>query len=208
MTTTTKLIRASMLAAPLALMAGASHAGGLAEPVATPAPTPAPVMVSPAPIRTGGDWTGFYGGGQLGFGQLDADPLTEDPDGLTYGVHGGYLYDLGTWVVGGELDIDGTNIEDETANVTLDSVARAKVRVGYDGGTWMPYVTGGIAQASTSGDVEGSDTGAFGGIGLDYDLGGGLRVGGEILQHQFEDFDGNGFDIDATTASARVSFSF
>jgi opacity protein-like surface antigen len=156
----------------------------------------------------GGDWTGFYGGAQLGYGQLTADPLTEDPDGLTFGLHGGYLYDLGTWVVGGEVDFDGSNIEDATADVALDSVVRAKLRLGYDGGNWMPYLTGGIAQATTSGAVDGSDTGSFGGVGLDYQLSNNMRIGGEILQHQFEDFDGNGFDIDATTASARVSFSF
>jgi len=208
MKTRNTLIRTSMLAAPLALAAGVSHAGGLAEPVVTPAPAPAPMVAPAAPARMGGDWTGFYAGGQLGYGQLDADPLTEDPDGLTFGAHAGYLYDFGSWVLGGEFDIDGADIEDDAADVALDAVARAKVRFGYDAGNWLPYVTGGIAQASTSGAVDGEDTGAFGGVGLDYQISDSVRIGGEILQHQFEDFDDNGFDIDATTASARVSFRF
>ncbi|WP_341365646.1 porin family protein [Yoonia sp. BS5-3] len=206
MKSTFKMARTSMMAAPLIAVAGMASAGGLSEPVA--APTPVPVAPAPVPVAPISDWTGFYAGGQLGFGQLDSDDLTEDPDGLLYGVHGGYLYDLGSWIIGGELDIDGTEIEDETADVALDSVARAKLRVGYDAGNWLPYVTGGIAQASTSGAVDGEDTGSFGGLGVEYRISDSMRVGGEVLQHQFEDFDGTGIDIDATTATARVSFQF
>jgi len=35
-----------------------------------------------------------------------------------------------------------------------------------------------------------------------------MRFGAEVLQHQFDDFDGSGNDIDATTLAARVSFNF
>lgn len=204
MKTTLRTIRTSMIAAPLALAAGMASAGGLAEPVMTPAPAPVP---APAPIMTGSDWTGFYAGGQLGYGELDSDALGDDTNGLTYGAHAGYLYDLGSIVLGAELDIDGTEIEDEDADIALDSVARAKLRVGYDAGNFMPYLTGGIAQASTSGALDESDTGTFGGIGLTYQATESIRVGAEVLQHQFDDF-ADVADIDATTASARVSFSF
>lgn len=206
MKTTFKIVRTSMLAAPLIAAAGIASAGGLTEPVTAPAPIP--VAPTPVPVAPISDWTGFYAGGQLGYGQLDSDALTEDPDGLLYGAHAGYLYDFGSWVIGGELDIDGTEIEDETADVALDTVARAKLRVGYDAGNWLPYVTGGIAQATTSGSLDADDTGSFGGVGLEYRVSDSMRVGGEILQHQFDDFDDTGIDIDATTATARVSFQF
>ena len=209
MKTTFKIARTSMLAAPLAVVAGMASAGGLSDPVVAPAPVP--IAPAPVPVMTGSDWSGFYAGGQIGYGQLDADALTEDPAGLTYGAHAGYLYDFGQWVVGGELDIDGTEIEDETADVALDTVTRAKLRLGYDAGSWLPYVTGGIAQARTSSDADAFDTddsGAFGGVGVEYRISPSLRVGGEVLQHQFEDFNDTGVDIDATTASARVSFQF
>ena len=205
MTTTYKMVRTSILAAPLALAAGMASAGGLSEPVETVAPTPMPVA---APVMTGSDWTGFYAGGQLGYGQLDSDDLTEDPDGLTYGAHAGYLYDMGSWVLGAELDIDGTEIEDETAEVAVDAITRAKLRVGYDAGNWLPYVTAGVAQARVSGSLDADDTGGFAGLGAEYRVSDSIRVGAEVLQHQFEDFDGSGVDIDATTAAARVSFQF
>jgi outer membrane immunogenic protein len=208
MKTTFKMARASMLAAPLAIVAGMAAAGGLADPVIAPAP----VAVAPAPAPLpGSDWTGFYAGAQLGYGQLDSDTLTEDPDGLLYGAHAGYLYDFGSWVVGAELDIDGTDIEDETADVAVDTITRAKLRLGYDAGNWLPYVTAGVAQVRTSSDAaafDTDDTGPFGGVGVEYRLNDSIRIGGEVLQHQFEDYDGTGVDIDATTAAARVSFQF
>jgi len=189
------------VAIPAMVAAGAAQAGGLSEPVAEPAPAPAPVM--PAPMATGADWTGFYVGGNLGYADLESDGLPEDFSGLTYGVHAGYLYDFGRAVLGGELEYDASNIDEE--DVELDSIARAKLRVGYDAGAFMPYLVGGVARATVS-DTE--DDGAFGGVGIDYAFSDSLRMGAEILQHEFDDFDGSGDDVSATTASARVSFRF
>ena len=192
-------------AVPAMLAAGAATAGGLSDAVVEPAP----VMVAPAPVvAPSNDWTGFYAGGQLGYGLGTSEAFDEDQDGALYGVHAGYLYDLGSWVVGGEVDYDLTDIEDEGSTIALDSVARAKLRLGYDAGSFMPYLTGGVAQATTSGGLEATDTGAFGGLGMDYMVSDSVRVGAEILQHQFEDFDGTGADVDATTASIRASFQF
>lgn len=204
---TFKIARTSMLAAPLALAAGMASAGGLSEPVAAPAPTPVPI--APAPVMMGSDWTGFYVGGQVGYGRVEADALTDDAEDLTYGAHAGYLYDLGSWVLGGEVDLDGTEISQD--DVDVDTVTRAKLRLGYDAGDFLPYVTGGIAQLRTSSSVDafdGDDTGGFAGLGLEYRVSPAIRVGGEVLQHQFEDYNGSGEDIDATTVAARVSFQF
>ena len=202
-----KTLNRLWLAVPVALAGTTAMAGGISEPIIAPAP--APVAVAPVVVPVGADWTGFYVGGNLGYGQVQSDALTEDVEGMTYGVHAGYLYDLGSFVVGGELEYDMTDIVDDGTDIALDSVARAKVRAGYDAGSFLPYVTAGIAQATTSGGLDATDTGAFAGIGLDYQMpGSALRVGAEVLQHQFEDFDGSGADIDATTASVRVGFTF
>ncbi|MEL6840331.1 MAG: outer membrane beta-barrel protein [Pseudomonadota bacterium] len=217
---TFKTVRASMLAAPLAVVAGMASAGGLSEPVEAPAPIP---VAPPPPVAVGTDWTGFYAGAQLGFGELDAelgdaDAISDDESGLLFGAHAGYLYDFGNIVLGGELDIDGSDIEpqidpaiaaDETFE--LDAVTRAKLLLGYDAGRFLPYVTGGVAQARTSSDVDavdGDDTGAFAGLGVKYLLSDSFMIGGEVLQHQFEDYITDDLDVDATTATLRASFRF
>lgn len=208
MKSTLKVARTSMFALPLVLIGGVAAAGGLAEPVVTPAPAPIP---APAPVAVGADWTGFYAGGQLGYGELDNDALDDDTSGAVYGVHAGYLYDLGSVVLGGEIDYDATNIESDApgAGVELDSVARAKLIAGYDAGQFMPYIAAGVAQATTSGAVDGDGTGNFAGLGVSYSYSDQIRFGAEVLQHQFDDFDDvDGLDIDATTATARVSFQF
>lgn len=69
-------------------------------------------MYTPAPVETytGGDWTGFYAGGQLGYADIDGTGAA-DGSGGTYGVHGGYNYDFGQFVLGGEVDYDKLDID-------------------------------------------------------------------------------------------------
>lgn len=200
------LMISALIAAPLSAVAGYATAGGLSEPVAAPAPVP---VAAPAPVSTGRDWTGFYAGGSLGYGALDVPGVDGDFEGLTYGAHVGYNYDLGNFVVGGELEAAFTNdfVNDGT-DLELDQVLRAKVRAGYDAGVYLPYVTAGWAQATVDGgaaDLE--DDGYFYGLGLDYAITDDVILGGEVLRHEFEDFDGAG-DVTADTFGLRVSYNF
>lgn len=195
-------------AAMLALVAGGpALAAGMDQPVAEPTVQPAPV--SPAPVAPASNWSGFYAGGQLGYGELTADPeLPDDMNGAIYGLHAGYMHDFGSIVAGAELDYDQTQLESDATGLALDSVARAKLRIGYDAGNLLPYLTAGVAQATTSGALDAEDQGNFAGIGAEYKVTDRIRVGGEILRHQFEDFDNSGIDVDATTGTARISFQF
>jgi outer membrane immunogenic protein len=204
----THVLRKTFFAAPLVLMAGMASAGGLAEPVETIAPTP---VAAPAPMMRGADWTGFYAGGQLGYGQLDPSITTAptSPDGATYGVHAGYNYDFGDVILGGELDYDATNISLTSPASDVQSVLRAKVRLGYDAGAYLPYATAGVARVYTDGALDGETDGNFYGLGLGYMVSDTMVIGGEVLQHTFEDLPNNpGVDTDVTTASVRVSFQF
>jgi opacity protein-like surface antigen len=201
-----------VLSALLAGTAGPAFAGALDR--AAPdlvAPAPPPVAAMPR-ASGGGGWTGLYGGVQLGYGTIDdrTDPATlgDEFDGATYGAHVGYLHEFGRVVVGGEFDLEGTNLEDGATGLEVDRLARAKLRLGYDAGRLLPYVTAGVVQATTGGLAELQDTGGVAGLGMDFQATDTMRVGAEVLHHRFEDFDDSGIDFDATTLSARVSFGF
>lgn len=196
------------LAASLSTLALAStaSAGGMAPAVVEPAQAPVP---APAPVVYGSDWTGFYAGAQVGYGKSKSPAFSQDIDGAVYGVHAGYNYDFGQYVLGGEVDYDKTNISDAAGSgIELDSVARLKLRAGYDAGSFLPYFTAGVAQAKTTGSLAATDTGNFYGLGVDYMVSPNVMVGGEVLKHKFSNFDNSGADVDATTLTARVSFKF
>lgn len=175
--------------------------GTLEAPIADPLPPTAP---PPAPVQTfGGDWTGAYGGVQLGYGDVDGTG-TADGDDALFGVHLGYDYDFGNFVLGGELDYDFADI-DLNGAATVDSVARLKLRAGYDFGRTLGYVTAGVADVDTS---IGSETGEFFGIGAAYQINDRYMVGAELLEHNFDDIAGSGVDADATTFTVRGSIRF
>lgn len=203
----TRFLTAALIAAPLAVAGSFAQAGGLAEPIVAPAPVA--VAPAPAPVSRGNDWTGFYAGGSLGYGDVDVDGLDGDFEGATFGAHVGYNYDLGSFVLGGELEAVGTNdFTSDEGGLELDNVLRAKVRAGYDGGSYLPYVTAGYVQAtvdSDDGDLD--DDGFFYGVGLDYAITDSILVGGEYLRHEFDDFD-DVADVDVDTFSLRVSYKF
>lgn len=189
-----------------ATWAGPVLAGALTEP----AVEPAPVMMAPTPLP-GGDWTGFYAGGQLGY--LDVEGKNQaagvDGDDVSYGVHFGYNYDFGLWVLGGELEYDWTDLDLTAGAATVgsvDSVWRAKLKGGYDFGDTLLYATAGYADVDTSlGDADGH----FYGLGVAYKVTEQFIVSGEVLRHEFDDIGGTaGLDADANSFSLRGSFRF
>jgi outer membrane immunogenic protein len=191
----------------LAAVAAPAFAGGPTEVIPEPVIAPAPVA---APVNTGGEWGGFYAGAGIGYGDIGSSTDTLDGDGILGGVQAGYRYDFGTAVVGGELEYDITDITLGAADTDqLNSVARLKAMAGADLGRFLVYGTAGYAYADA--DVGGAalaDDGWFAGLGADYALSDRLSVGAEALAHQFDDFDGSGVDLDATTVKARVNFRF
>ena len=204
---------------------GAAVAGGFA-PVAAQAPVTAPapaaVVVTPQAAPSG-DWTGFYLGGQLSYGQLgyeleDGDAGEAGFNGAQGGLHAGYMHDFGRIVAGAELAHDWTdfaidNEEEATfdAGADLEAVTRAGVRVGYDAGRVLPYVTGGYASASFSEELAGtgedSADGYYFGGGVEYAVTDSLSLGGEVLRHEF-DLDVEDLDTGLTTVGVRASYRF
>lgn len=202
------------------LGAAPAFAGGpvvVADEAVVSTPTP---MAQPA--AQGGEWGGFYGGAQLGYGTIDGEDnsvidnvLDLGGDGLIGGVHAGYRMDFGTFVAGAELAYDLTEISIDdavggtTASGNFDNMASLKLMGGVDLGQWLAYGTVGMSRvgADLSGALSGDETldGRFAGLGAEYALSEKLSVGGEVLQHSF---DNDTTDFDMTTVQARVSFRF
>ncbi len=196
----TFLASASIMAA---VAAAPAFAGGLADPVVEPAIQP----VAAAPIaRTTGNWGGFYAGGQAGYGTGSVG--SDDFDGGLVGAHMGYNLDLGGYVLGVELDGDLGKLKLDSGAGEIDQIIRLKGRAGVDMGQTMLYATAGVARARLDdGSSTTSDNGYFGGLGVDYAVTDSVIVGGELLQHRFDNF-GGGSSVDATTLRAKVSFRF
>ena len=156
-------------------------------------------------------------------GEDEDDFFDVDGDGVVGGAFAGYQYDFGNFVLGGEIDLNAANLdfdddsfydvfdyeEESDGGVSVDQIHRAKLRAGFDAGNALVYGVAGAAYAQA--DVFGedmSDTGYVVGAGVDYKVAPNVVVGGEVLYHQFDDFDDTGIDADVTTVQARVAYQF
>lgn len=180
-------------------------AGGPTVPATEPVIVPEPMPV----VAPSADWSGAYGGAQLGYGDVDSNGAGADGYGWLGGVHAGYRWDLGGTVLGVEGDYDAADLELGGGTGSLDSIARLKLSAGADLGSTLVYGTAGGAWADGNlAGVEGSGDGYFYGLGVTRALNDSWSVGAEVLQHTFDDFDGSGTDLDATTLTARASYNF
>jgi outer membrane immunogenic protein len=186
-------------AAVLGVLASQAMAGGPVvvideEPVAVAAPTP------------DYDWTGFYIGLGATSGNIGIDDAELDTSG--FAVQAGYLRDLGTFVVGGELQYSDADIDDTEASITS---TRAKLLGGYDAGRFLPYVFVGLSDIEISGDGDSvSDTTTNYGLGGRYAFGaeGNFVAGLEYLMEDTDDFDASGTDVDRDEVSLRFDYRF
>lgn len=192
------------LAAALTLLAAPLFAGG---PVIVPAD---PVIMAPPPPPAS-DWTGLYAGAQLGWGWasiVESGDPDIDGDGYVGGVHLGYNQDFGRIVAGIELDYNLAKIEfdNDDPDATINSLARLKLRAGYDAGSTLFYAAAGVAQAEAEGGASGS--GHLYGLGLEHRFSPRWSGGVEYLVHDFNDFYSGGIDLELQTLQARMSFKF
>ena len=173
------LAGAATLAASLSMMS--ANAADLQRPIPNPMPTKAPPYVAPEY-----DWTGFYvginGGGGWGRGFTELSHGF-DISGALVGGTAGYNVQLGHLVLGVEGDIDWSDLKGSTSangcvagcSVENKWLGTGRGRVGYAFGTFLPYVTGGVAV----GDVSASAAG-FSGMDstqVGWTAGGGLEYG-------------------------------
>lgn len=189
------------------LIAGSAIAGGYVEPVIE-----APVVAPVSPVAVS-DWSGFYVGGQIGSGKIteeDSEDVIvpvlyalgsfDDYDDYdAYGLHAGYLFDFGQYVLGAELDYnklawDGGG----DSNLT-----RLRARAGYDLGRVLPYLTAGVAHISDDFD---SETGVTYGLGVDFKATEQFSIGLEYSRSAFEVDSTRSFDHDMIQLRASYRF--
>jgi outer membrane immunogenic protein len=209
-----KLLLAGVAAAGLT-MAGAASAADL--PVRTMAPPP---MIAAVPVFT---WTGFYVGAQVGYGWADNGddfvpeafvvgpantlvPFTGafsrgDSDGFLAGVHAGYNFQFGQFVVGLEGDVEGVFADDDDDDpfrgvVLLDRNGQPIVyRFGAHGLDWAGSIRARAGFAFDRMLIYATGGWAFGGV-----------SGG--FGNRFDFFDDNGDDtIDGWTLGAGVEWA-
>jgi opacity protein-like surface antigen len=189
------------LATAIAALAAPAFAGNITPPVIETVVTAPP----PAPVAQTYDWTGGYVGVQLGYGKLDVSGGTaDDREGAIGGLHAGYDYDFGSYVLGASAAYNMADTDVNGANLS-----NVKARAGYKMGMGLLYATGGIGFASAEiGGVDRSDTGWVAGVGYDHMVTQNISVGGEVLYQQVTDFDGSGLDISGTTVQAKLAYRF
>ncbi len=205
-----KISLLALSAATLALAGTTAIAGGLNATVVEPAVVPAAIV--PVATIVPSDWSGFYAGGAVGTGSGDitdtdsGDVFAESDDLTSYGIYAGYNYDFGAYVLGGEASYDMIDIDQAPDEDVY--VARIGARAGYDAGAFLPYVSAGFAMLSIDNGTGSDDTGYYYGAGVDYRVTDSIVVGAQYLRHEFEDFDGQGFDYQADLAQIRVAYQF
>ena len=200
------MLRNAIATLSLALAGTAALSGNLTEPSVVE-PVAVPVMV---PVENAQDWTGFYVGGDVTRGDLQASSLSTNAGYEGFGVHAGYLHDFGSIVAGGEVEYKVGQLarSGDTETLSFKSI------VGYDFGSFLPYVTVGVSNvglsipASAGGPASFDDSLGFVGVGGSYAVSDNFRVGAEYLVHDTENFAGYGSDIQLDSLSLRASFSF
>jgi outer membrane immunogenic protein len=95
-------------------------------------------------------WTGAYAGGHIGAAMPSANPF-RDGKGLALGVQGGYNYDLGGAVVGGELEathLGDTRVSVPNGNLRERWRVAAKAKAGVKMDQTLIYGTAGLTVTS------------------------------------------------------------
>jgi outer membrane immunogenic protein len=138
-----------------------------------------------APVVTALDWTGPYLGINVGYGvgrnpsrvvdavdtaifghqEFGAEQVPFSPAGIVAGGQAGFNWQRGVWVIGAEVDVQGTGQKDRICEYScssntyvittqsLDWFATLRGRVGVAASGWLWYVTAGGAAAQVKNSV-------------------------------------------------------
>src|SRR5690349_262602 len=134
--------RAVLAGTAAALMAGAAVAADLPR---GPTPYYSTPYVAPAVYS----WAGWYAGVNLGYewARVDGSPGPAHLRGVMGGLQGGYNWQYGQFVLGGETDLQLTGADDTFAPWKFSNpwFGTLRARVGYAMNNVLLFGTGGLA---------------------------------------------------------------
>ena len=198
-----------------------------------------PPIIAAVPVFT---WTGFYLGAQVGYGWnanendivlptgfvVQRGDFGDSGDGFLAGVHAGYNYQIGSFVIGVEGDVEGVFGDDDDGDVVvigpgggvftnyglagnaLDWQGSIRARAGFAFDRALIYATGGFAFGGVSGSFglldSGDDnlTGWTLGAGIEYAFTNNLTT---RLEYRYTNFDGgNNVFNNVTLGSNDIEF--
>ncbi len=159
----------AMTVASMAVVAGAATAADFRQG------GPAPYYAAPA---QGGlyNWAGPYAGINLGYNWGDVSNSGSKPSGIGGGLQGGYNWQRGALVFGGEADLNLSSAESTFAPYQFSNpwFGSLRGRIGYAMNNVLFYGTGGLAFGNVTGTIAGlSETKTQAG----WTLGLGMEVG-------------------------------
>jgi outer membrane immunogenic protein len=105
----------------------------------------------------GYSWAGPYLGGNLGYAWGKVQNSLTKPSGFVGGAQAGYNWQMGSWVLGLEADIQATGADDTFAPWKFSNpwFGTVRGRVGYAFSNIMFYGTGGLAFGELRGETFG-----------------------------------------------------
>jgi outer membrane immunogenic protein len=217
-------LKSVMLVTVFAASAGVAQAADLIDVPEAPM----------APVA--GNWDGLYVGAFAGYGFGSFDDVDEDYpldggfdlSGYTAGVVAGLDMDMGNGIVAGiAADIASSGIEgvDEDYNVgggdftaKVNYTASLRGKLGFDQGTYLPYLTAGLALAQVEvADYLESQTKTH--VGFTVGAGVEVAVSEQIsldLQYRYSNYGSQGYSLDSSieagisahTLTAGLNFRF
>lgn len=92
-------------------------------------------------------WAGPYVGGNIGYAWGSTTNFPTEPNGVAGGIQGGYNWQYGQFVIGGEIDFQASGAEDRFAAWKFSNpfFGTVRGRVGYAMNNILVYATGGLA---------------------------------------------------------------
>jgi outer membrane immunogenic protein len=193
-----RIARAAALRVTVA--AGAAWAAGAASAADLPRPS---YYTATAPLSAY-SWTGPYLGGNLGYewGTTSNNPTR--PSGFAGGVEGGYNWQIGQFVLGGEADLQVSGANDRFAPWKFSNpwFGTVRGRAGYAVSNVLLYATAGLAFGELSAETFGLASENH--IDVGWTAGAGIEAGfaanwSAKVEYLFVDLSSNNFALTVTS---------